>query len=146
MIFHQGQTHPLPRHLYQSCLKNQMNHIPELKLKHYSLLQSTMSHRSKANAGCLLPWIKSTITLWESHIPLPNIPQQRNHNWDFLTIWKTKFSQKQIQNVSWYMWNFRLTVLQNHHSNSIRTRCLWGIKISYDIFDYLESYRDIVRF
>ena len=32
---------------------------------------------------------------------------------------------------------FRLLFLQNHHWNTIRSRCLVGIKISYDL---LQSY------
>ena len=43
-------------------------------------------------------------------------------------IWAIGFLQ--TQNISQYLWKFRLTVLQNHHRKKIRTRLLRGIKSS----------------
>ena len=42
-----------------------------------------------------------------------------------------------------YIRKFRLIVLQNHHQNTINTRCLWQIKIYYDLLNHLGSYGNI---
>ena len=34
----------------------------------------------------------------------------------------------------------------NHHLNTIRTRRFWWIKVCYDLFNHLGSYRNILQF
>ena len=55
-----------------------------------------------------------------------------------IKIWKTRFLQTLTVEFSQYVRRFRLTVLQNHHWNTIRTRHLWQIKICYDLFNHLK--------
>ena len=40
-------------------------------------------------------------------------------------------------------WPTSLLVLQNHHKNTIRTRCLWLIKVGFDLLNQLSSKEDI---
>ena len=44
------------------------------------------------------------------------------------------------------VWKFRLTVLENHHWNTIRTKQLGRIKVGYDLFHQLGSYRNSTHF
>ena len=49
---------------------------------------------------------------------------------------ETRLSET-FEEFSYYVWKFRLTVLYNHHWNTIRTRCLWWIKVHYDFLTIL---------
>ena len=42
-----------------------------------------------------------------------------------------------------YVWKFRLTVLQNKHWNTVRTRCLWHVSVGYDLYNKFGSYRNV---
>ena len=43
-----------------------------------------------------------------------------------------------------YVWKLKFRVLQNHHWNTIRTRRLRQIKVSYDLFNH-QKYQAILR-
>ena len=68
--------------------------------------------------------------------PSPNILKYKDHRWDLLTIWKTRPLQTQSS----------ASIYENHHWITIRTRYLWLIKVCYDLFNHLRSYRNIVQF
>ena len=78
--------------------------------------------------------------------PFPNILEYRDHQRDLPTIWKTRLFQTYIEEFSYCVWEFRLTVFENNHWNTIRTGCLWWIKVRYDFFSHLQSYWNIMQF
>ena len=42
--------------------------------------------------------------------PFPNILKYKDHQWRLQTIWKTRFLQKHIEEFSYYVSKFRLTI------------------------------------
>ena len=68
-----------------------------------------------------------------SRRPLPNILKYRDNRWDLPKIWKTRFLQEEF---SYYLWKFRLTVLQNHYWDTIWIRCLWWLKVSCELWPF----------
>ena len=48
--------------------------------------------------------------------------------------------------ASIFVWKFRLTVFQNHHLNTIRTRYFWRVKVGYDLFNQHGCCKNILQF
>ena len=46
-----------------------------------------------------------------SYRPFPKILKYRDHQWDLPTTWKIRLFQTLIEDLSWYVWKFRLTIL-----------------------------------
>ena len=70
----------------------------------------------------------------------PNILKYRDHGWElpmYQLVCNNQLVYKKVQ---------ALKVLWNHHWNTIRTRHLWQIKVHYDLFNHLGSYRNIMQF
>ena len=61
-----------------------------------------------------------------------NVLKYWNHRLNFPKIRRSTFIQTQILNFSWYIWEFRFTVLQNYHCDTMKTRNFWVIKVAYD--------------
>ena len=70
--------------------------------------------------------------------PFSNILKYRDHRWDFPAILKRRLFQTEIEEFSKYVWKLGLTILSKHHWKTIRTRCLWCIKVRYDLFNHLR--------
>ena len=98
----------------------------------YKFFKDATDHRKKTNR-----------TVVFSHRPLPIILKPKR---DLPTTWKTKFLQTLMEEFGYYVLKFTLTVFRKHHRNTIRTRCLWQIKVGYDLLNQLGSYMNVMQF
>ena len=89
----------------------------------YKLFQDFTNHRKRTNR----------VVLFSCRL-FPNIVKYRDLCWELPTISKTRLPQIHIEEISQYVWKFRVTVLQNPHWNTIRARRLWWINVCYDLF------------
>ena len=69
-----------------------------------------------------------------------------DHRWDFSKLYETKFFQIHNAKISKYVQKFRFTILQNHHWNIIRTRCLREINVGMTFLTFCGSYGDIMHY
>ena len=89
----------------------------------YKFFKGFTNHRKKTNR-----------TVVSSLRPFHNICKNRDHRWDVPTISKTRFLQ--TEKLSWFVWNFRLTVLW-------WIKSFWWIKFGYRLFNQLWGYRNM---
>ena len=104
-----------------------------LKMVNYMFFKDFTNHRNKTNR----------VVVFSSR-PFSNIVKYRDQRWNFPTIWKTRLLETQIEEFGWYLGKFRFTVLLNNHWNTVRTKCLWQIKICYDLFNHIGNYRNML--
>ena len=100
-----------------------------------SFFKDSTNHKKKTNR-----------TVVFSHRPLPNILKYWDRRWDHPTIWKIRLLETLAEEFHCYVWKFKLTLFQNRHRNSIRTRRLWRIKVGYELRNQLWSYMNIIQF
>ena len=86
-----------------------------------SFFKEFINHRKKTNRAVVF-----------SCRCFSNILKYCNHRLNFPEIRRSRFIQTQIEKFGWYIWKFRLTVFQNYHWNTIKTRNAEVIKVGYD--------------
>ena len=57
-----------------------------------------------------------------------------------------KFSQTHIEEFGYYVQKIKLTALQSHHLDTIRSRHFWRTTVGYGLFNYFRSYQNIMQF
>ena len=57
-----------------------------------------------------------------------------------------KFSQTHIEEFGYYVQKLKLTALQSHHLDTIRSRHFWRTTVGYGLFNYFRSYQNIMQF
>ena len=91
------------------------------------------NHRKKANRVVVFSHMRLSLTFFNSG-NTDEIVQQSGKQNSFRHLLKKSSASK-----------FRLIVLQNHHWNTVSTRCRWGVKVGYDL-NHLGNYTDSMDF